>query len=118
MHRAVGYRITFCDHSHTGEPGKETTYPKGSSLNKGAIEPVPFSQTIPPTTPICPGFVHGPSFTMETPRSILGTFRKGQWLTSQNLKILPFYGRHTDLVHTFYTSVSHMLKSLFIECDI
>ena len=44
--------------------------------------------------------------------------QKGQWLTSQNLKMLTFYGCHTYLVHIFDTSVSHMLKSLFIECDI
>ena len=42
-------------------------------------------------------------------------FQKGQWLTSQNLKILTFYGRYTDLVHKFYTSVSHILKSLFMS---
>ena len=27
------------------------------------------------------------------------------------------YGRHTDLVHKFDISVSHMLKELFIEYD-
>ena len=44
--------------------------------------------------------------------------QKGQWLTSQNFNMLTFYGRHTDLVHKFNTYVSHMLKSLLIECDI
>ena len=29
-----------------------------------------------------------------------------------------FYGRHTHLVHKFDTSVSHMLKGLFTNCDI
>ena len=28
------------------------------------------------------------------------------------------YGRHTDLVHTFGTSVSHMFHDLFTDCDI
>ena len=28
------------------------------------------------------------------------------------------YGRHTGLVHIFDTSVSHMLKDLFTNCDI
>ena len=27
-----------------------------------------------------------------------------------------FYGRHTDLVHIFYTSVSHMLNDLCTDC--
>ena len=29
-----------------------------------------------------------------------------------------FYGRHTDLVHKFDKSVSHMLNGLFTNCDI
>ena len=29
-----------------------------------------------------------------------------------------FYGRHSDLVHKFDTSVSHMLNGLFNNCDI
>ena len=29
-----------------------------------------------------------------------------------------FYGRHTDLVHKFNTSVSHMLNDLLTDCDI
>ena len=29
-----------------------------------------------------------------------------------------FYGRHTDLVHQFDTSVSHMFNDLFTDCDI
>ena len=44
--------------------------------------------------------------------------QKDQWLTSQKLNMLTLCGRHTDLVHKFDTSVSHMLKSLLIECDI
>ena len=28
------------------------------------------------------------------------------------------YGRHTDLVHKFDTSVSHMLSGLCTKCDI
>ena len=28
------------------------------------------------------------------------------------------YGRHTDLVHKFDTSVSHMFNELFTDCDI
>ena len=39
--------------------------------------------------------------------------QKGQWSTSQNLKILAFYGRCIDLVHKFYTSVSH--RTMFEE---
>ena len=33
----------------------------------------------------------------------------------QSIKV---YGRHTDLVHKFDTSVSHVLKDLFTNCDI
>ena len=29
-----------------------------------------------------------------------------------------FYGRHTDLVHKFDTSVSHMFNDLVTDCDI
>ena len=28
------------------------------------------------------------------------------------------YGRHTDLVHKYVTSVAHILKGLFTNCDI
>ena len=31
---------------------------------------------------------------------------------------LYMYGRHTDLVHKFDTSVSHMFNDLFTDCDI
>ena len=31
---------------------------------------------------------------------------------------LKFCGRHTDLVHKFETTVSHMLNGLFTNCDI
>ena len=36
-------------------------------------------------------FVHCPSFTMETPRSILGALQQGQWLTSLDLKDAYFH---------------------------
>ena len=32
--------------------------------------------------------------------------------------IMKFYGCHTDLVHKFVTSVSHMLKGVFTNCHI
>ena len=121
--------LPVCDNSHTGKPKKETTYPKGftkcSSLNKGAIEPVPFS----------PGFYSCLFLVTKSNRAVEANNRpfhqqclcalpelhygnasvnpwnlqKGQWLTSQNLKILTLYGRHTDIVHNFDTSGLHML---------
>ena len=33
-----------------------------------------------------------------------------------HVRFMKLYGRHTDLVHTFDTSVSHMLKGLFTKC--
>ena len=36
-------------------------------------------------------FVHCPSFTMDTPRSILGALPQGQWLTSLDLKDAYFH---------------------------
>ena len=36
-------------------------------------------------------FVHCPSFTMETPRSILRALQQGQWLTSLDLKDAYFH---------------------------
>ena len=38
--------------------------------------------------------------SLYSSRKLQTTFRK-------------FYGRHTDIVHKFYTSVLHMLKGLF-----
>ena len=114
-----GYRIPFVTLPPLKLQGQETTYPKGSlkwlSLNqsvqelrnKGAIE----------SAPLYPGFysrlflvrkatgewrpiiglsslnvfVHCPSFTMETPRSILRALQQGQWLTSLDLKDAYFH---------------------------
>ena len=99
--------------------GQETTYPKGSlkwsSLNqsvqelrnKGAIEPAPLTpgfysrlflvlKATGEWRPIIDlsslnVFVHCPSFTMETPRSILRALQQGQWLTSLDLKDAYFH---------------------------
>ena len=115
-----GYKIPFVTlPPHLVHQGQETTYPKGSLKwssqnqsvqelwNKGAIEPAPLT----------PGFyshfflvtkatgewrpiidlsslnvnVHCLSFTMETPRSILGALQQGQWLTSLDLKDAYFH---------------------------
>ena len=89
--------------------------PKWSSLNqsvqelrnKGAIEPAPltpgfYSRLFLATKatgewrPIIDlsslnVFMHCPSFTMETPRSILGALQQGQWLTSLDLKDAYFH---------------------------
>ena len=109
-----GYKIPFVTLPPLRLQGHETTYPKGSlkwsSLNqsaqelrnKGAIEPAPltpgfYSRLFLVTKatgewrPIIDlsslnVFVHCPSFTMETPRSILGALQQGQWLTSLDLK--------------------------------
>ena len=95
--------------------GQKTTHPKGSLKNqsvqelrnKGAIEPAPltpgfYSRLFLVTKatgewrPIIDlsslnVFVHCPSFTMETPRSILGALQQGQWLTSLDLKDAYFH---------------------------
>ena len=44
---------------------------------------------------------------------------RGSILISKLLKTTfrKFYGRHTDLVHKFDTSVLHMLNGLFTSCD-
>ena len=43
-----------------------------------------------------------------------------QGYSSQKLQTTfrKYYSPHTDLVHTFDTSVSHMLNGLFTICDI
>ena len=79
--------------------------------NKGAIEPAPLTpgfyrhlflvrKATGEWRPIIDlssfnVFVHCPSFTMETPRSILRALQQGQWLTSLDLKdaILSFRDR-------------------------
>ena len=109
-----GYRITFVTLPPLTPQGQETTYPKRSpkwsSLNqsvpelrnKGAIELAPLSlgfynrlflvtKATGEWRPIIDisslnAFVYCPSFTMETPRSILGALQQGQWLTSLDLK--------------------------------
>ena len=109
-----GYKISFVTLPPLRLQGQETTYPKGSlkwsSLNqsvqelrnKGAIEPAPLTpgfysrlflvrKATGEWRPIIDlsslnVFVHCPSFTMETPRSILRALQQGQWLTSLDLK--------------------------------
>ena len=107
-----GYKIPFVTLPPLRLRGQETTYPKGSlkwsSLNqsvqelrnKGAIEPAPLRfysrlflvrKATGEWRPIIDMsslnvFVHCPSFTMETPRSILRALQQGQWLTSLDLK--------------------------------
>ena len=114
-----GYKIPFVTLPPLRFQGQETTYPKGSlkwsSLNqsvqelrnKGAIEPAPLSpgfysrlflvrKATGEWRPIIDlsslnVFVHCPSFTMETPRSILRALHQGQWLTSLDLKDAYFH---------------------------
>ena len=114
-----GYKIPFVTLPPLRSQGQETTYPKGSlkwsSLNqsvqelrnKGAIEPAPLSpgfysrlflvrKATGEWRPIIDlsslnVFVHCPSFTMETPRSILRALQQGQWLTSLDLKDAYFH---------------------------
>ena len=114
-----GYKIPFVTLPPLRFQGQETTYPKGSlkwsSLNqsvqelrnKGAIEPAPLSpgfysrlflvrKATGGWRPIIDlsslnVFVHCPSFTMETPRSILRALHQGQWLTSLDLKDAYFH---------------------------
>ena len=52
--------------------------------------------------------------------SILVSKLLKQGYSSQKLQTTfrKFYGRHTDLVNKFNTSVSHMLNDLFTDCDI
>ena len=111
-----GYKIPFVTLPPLRLQGQETTYPKGSlkwsSLNqelrnKGAIEPAPLTpgfysrlflvrKATGEWRPIIDlsslnVFVHCPSCTMETPRSILRALQQGQWLTSQDLKDAYFH---------------------------
>ena len=114
-----GYKIPFVTLPPLRSQGQETTYPKGSlkwsSLNqsvqelqnKGAIEPAPLTpgfysrlflvrKATGEWRPIIDlsslnVFVHCPSFTMETPRSILRALQQGQWLTSLDLKDAYFH---------------------------
>ena len=120
VHRTMGVQDPLCNAAPTPcASGTGDHIPQGSlkwsSLNqsvqelwnKGAIEPAPLT----------PGFyshffritkatgewrpiidlsslnvnVHCLSFTMETPRSILGALQQGQWLTSLDLKDAYFY---------------------------
>ena len=118
-HRTMGVQDPLCNAAPPRLQGQETTYPKGSlkwsSLNqsvqelrnKGAIEPAPLTPSfysqlflVHKATggwrPIIDlsslnVFVHCPSFTMETPRSILRALHQGQWLTSLDLKDAYFH---------------------------
>ena len=44
--------------------------------------------------------------------------KQGYSLPKLQIAFRNIYGRHTNLVHKFYTSVSHMLKDLFTNCEI
>ena len=118
-HRTMGVQDPLCDAAATETSGTETTYPLGSfkwsSLNqsvqelrnKGVIEPAPLTlgfysrlflvrKATGEWRPIIDlsslnVFVHRPSFTMETPRSILRALQQGQWLTSLDLKDAYFH---------------------------
>ena len=134
-----GYKIPFVTLPPLRFQGQETTYPKGSlkwsSLNqsvqelrnKGAIEPAPLSpgfysrlflvrKATGEWRPIIDlsslnVFVHCPSFTMETPRSILRALQQGQWLTSLDLKDAYFHiGIHpADRRYLTLLSQRHLL---------
>ena len=117
----------MCDYGHTGEPGKETTYPKGFTeqgiYRASSIQPRLLQLSVPGDQSNRAVEADNRPFHLQRlcalPELHYGnTLQKSQWLTSQNLNMLTFYGRHTHLGHTFETSVSHMLKSLFIECNI
>ena len=114
-----GYKIPFVTLPPLRLQGQETTYPLGSFKwsspnqsvqelrNKGAIEPAPLTpgfysrlflvrKATGEWRPIIDlsslnVFVHCPSFTMETPRSILRALQQGQWLTSLDLKDAYFH---------------------------
>ena len=109
-----GYKIPFVTLPPLRLQGQETIFLKGflkwSSLNqsvqelrkKGAIDPAPLTlsfysrlflvrKATGEWRPIIDlsslnVFVHCPSYTMETPRSILRAPQQGQWLTSLDLK--------------------------------
>ena len=118
-HRTMGVQDPLCNAAPTEISGTGDHIPQGvpkwSSLsqsvqelwNKGAIEPAPLTTgfysrlflTNKATGEWRPirdlsslnVFVHCPSFTMETPRSILGALQQGQWLTSLDLKNAYFH---------------------------
>ena len=119
VHRTMGVQDPLCNAAPTEISGTGDHIPQGvpkwSSLNqsvqelrnKGAIEPAPltpcfYSRLFLATKatgewrPIIylsslNVFVHCPSFTTETPRSILGALQQGQWLTSLDLKDAYFH---------------------------
>ena len=114
-----GYKIPFVTLPPLRLQGQETTYPLGSfkwsSLNqsvqelrnKEVIEPTPLTLNFYSRLFLVRKatgewrliidlsslnvFVHCPSFTMETPRSILRALQQGQWLTSLDLKDAYFH---------------------------
>ena len=45
-------------------------------------------------------------------------FKQGYSSRKLQTTFRKFYGRHTNLIHKFDTSVSHMLNDLFTDCDI
>ena len=103
-----GYKIPFVTLPPLRFQGQETLNQSVQELrNKGAIEPAPLSpgfysrlflvrKATGEWRPIIDlsslnVFVHCPSFTMETPRSILRALHQGQWLTSLDLKDAYFH---------------------------
>ena len=114
-----GYKIPFVTLPPLRLQGQETTYPKGSlkwsSLNQVSARAVEQGSDRASSThpgfysrlflvrkatgewkPIrdlssLNGFVHCPSFTMESPRSIFRAPQQGQWLTSLDLKDAYFH---------------------------
>ena len=118
-HRTMGVQDPLCDAAATETSGTRDHIPQGvltwSSLsqsvqelrNKGAIEPAPLSRAFTADCSLFARqqgsggrsydlsslnvFVHCPSFTMETPRSIFRAPQQGQWLTSLDLKDAYFH---------------------------
>ena len=118
-HRAMGVQDPLCNAAPTEISGNGDHIPQGvpkwsylnqtvqALRNKGAIEPAPltpgfYSHLFLATKatgewrPIIDlsslnVFVHCPSFTTETPQSILGALQQGQWLTSIDLKDTYFH---------------------------
>ena len=152
-HRTMGVQDPLCDAAATETSGTRDHIPQGvlkwSSLNqsvqelrnKGAIEPTSLSRAFTADCSLFTRqqgsggrsydlsslnvFVHCPSFTMETPRSIFRAPQQGQWLTSLDLKDAYFHigltqqtdavlsERHLLAVHSTVIRVVNQSESIY-----